>query len=105
MLFLLLAACQTPLVCLPPDVWITNAEGVEDAYCTITLDACTEGATLSASCSLDAFSEDYDCSWTAVRPPNNVASGIFRSEDICLVDEAEMVDQIAAYTPFSIRLE
>ncbi|MFN7145958.1 MAG: hypothetical protein ACK4YP_19430 [Myxococcota bacterium] len=100
-----LVACQTPLVCRAPDVWVTNAEGVEDGYCTVTLDACEDGTTLTVSCSNDTFDGDYACGWTAIRPPTSVATGNFTSSDICVLDEAGIAAEIDAGTPFALTVE
>lgn len=100
-----LAACEPPLVCREPDVWVTNAEGVPDGFCDIGFDRCEDGSTLLISCSNDTFSGDYDCSWSYFGAPASFRTGTFTSPDICRLDEAGMVEVIDGGVPLAVRVE
>ncbi len=101
---LLAAGCQPALACREPYVDSFTAEGVPDALCDVTFNACEDGSLIGVNCSNSTFDGDYHCTWYR-SVDLRYDTGEFDSPDFCVADTDTMVDELGKAAHLKLTVE
>ena len=81
-----------------------TAEGVPDALCDVTFDACEDGSFIGVNCTNSTFEGDYHCTWYRT-VDLRYDTGTFDSPDFCVVDTETMTEQLGKAAHIHLKVD